>query len=861
MVSCRAPPSPAGEVEVEVSLDNGTNWTDNNLRLRYYTCPGTPPCSAHGTCNPDSACACAPGYFGAACERECPGGAASPCSGHGRAADKCNADGTCTCVDGYWGAACNATCAGFAPPPQPGAPAVECSGRGECLSDGSCDCDDGFTGSDCSLQCQEGSGEQCRCPLGRFGPTCDEICPGGESNPCSGRGTCTNNGECRCDTGYFGPTCASECPGGASNSCSGHAIDPRRPCGANGLCECAPGFWGASCQNQCPTNNSTLPCSGHGTCDATGACNCFEGFAFSDCSLSCPLALQNNSCHGRGACRFTPSTGVMCVCRRGYWGVACENECPGGAAAFCSGRGVCTERGACACVAGYWGPLCSSECPGGAARPCNGRGVCDSVTGVCVCTAGAYGAACENDCPGGLSDPCSGNGTCATNGTCQCNTGHSGSDCLGVYCPYECYHHGECVEGVCKCDPLWLGTYCSVPVGLGNSSSVYGVIQFNTSAITVAENVGTLRIALLRLVGARGDVSAFVSTHGVTALPGEDFVALSAEEVSWAHNDSEAKFVNVDILLDSVSEDTERFSLMIEAVSGGAMLGANTVLTITVEGSGEAHQGVVRVVVRLFFNISSLAPGSPARERFEDALRSDVSSALRISVNRVAVVAVEAASGGAGVLATLDFLPVRESDAETPLAISRRFVALVMNGTSELYQGTVTQALDINYMPRFPQPGDDGGTHYADEGDDGGKHALAVGLGVGLSLLVVMVGIAGVCYRKRVQVSEWLLYKLGNFRFRSLQAERSQLQEDADLARLEHELDEAAGYAPQPPNAAATATASAAATGKDSGKRRPADAESDHAGALRLMASQPDTSDAVGQFAPDDMPADEDLEL
>src|SRR5690606_16227216 len=41
----------------------------------------------------------------------------------------------------------------------------------------------------------------------------------------------------------------------------------------------------------------------------------------------------------------------------------------------------------------YWGPACENQCPGGAANPCDGNGVCDDGAtgdGTCSCEPGWY---------------------------------------------------------------------------------------------------------------------------------------------------------------------------------------------------------------------------------------------------------------------------------------------------------------------------------------------------------------------------------------------------------------------------------------------------------------------------------------
>jgi hypothetical protein len=88
------------------------------------------------------ACICDAGYYSSDCSMECPGGAATPCSGNGTCDDGAAGSGTCTCADGFWGEACENTC----PANCAGTPPTCDQATGECLA-----CEPGFSGPQCQV--------------------------------------------------------------------------------------------------------------------------------------------------------------------------------------------------------------------------------------------------------------------------------------------------------------------------------------------------------------------------------------------------------------------------------------------------------------------------------------------------------------------------------------------------------------------------------------------------------------------------------------------------------------------------------------------------------------------------------------
>ena len=184
------------------------------------------PCDAcdpdHGTCNYDGSCECAPGWYGARCDRRCDcyrhvavknalelrdeaedveletvvsqsGYAIRP---HGT----CRRDGTCACYedeDGtkWTGPRCFTKCAPCA--------------NGDCAEDdGRCVCRDGWIGETCDT------------------PTFTECLPCDDSH-----GACLSDGTCKCDKGWTGLDCSIEC-----SPCD------HGDCRLDGSCHCRPGW-------------------------------------------------------------------------------------------------------------------------------------------------------------------------------------------------------------------------------------------------------------------------------------------------------------------------------------------------------------------------------------------------------------------------------------------------------------------------------------------------------------------------------------------------------------------------------------------------------------------------------------------
>ncbi|CAC5417493.1 unnamed protein product [Mytilus coruscus] len=174
------------------------------------------------------------------------------------------------------------------------------------------------------------------CPPSRYGPICNESCPGNCNGPCD-----LETGNCvfGCLDGWTGDKCGQECPDGQfgrncsqfCNGCISNICDH-----VNGLCDnstgCNPGYvYGNFCNT---------------TCQA--------GTYGNDCLETCSVNCFNQTCNKiTGEC--------LLGCNSGWLGFNCTQECPNG----------------------KFGRNCSEFCKGCISNMCDPvNGLCDNTTAI-----------------------------------------------------------------------------------------------------------------------------------------------------------------------------------------------------------------------------------------------------------------------------------------------------------------------------------------------------------------------------------------------------------------------------------------------------------------------------------------------
>jgi hypothetical protein len=121
---------------------------------------------------------------------------------------------------------------------------------------------------------------------------------------------------------------------------------------------------------------------------------------------------------------------------------------------------------------------------------------------------------------------------------------------------------------------------CSKAAQAASKPPATGKVQFKSSAYSVTENGGTVRIYVSRTGGSSGVASVAYATANGTATAGSDYTAKSGT-LNWSSGDAADKSFDVTILNDGIYEGDETFTVTLSGATG-ATLGSPTSTTVTI---------------------------------------------------------------------------------------------------------------------------------------------------------------------------------------------------------------------------------------------------------------------------------------
>jgi len=315
-----------------------------------------------------------------------------------------------------------------------------------------------------------------------------------------------------------------------------------------------------------------------------------------------------------------------------------------------------------------------------------------------------------------------------------------------------------------------------------NRSEVHGRIGFLRDRISVEEYVENVYVQIARTVGVKGNVSATVSGVSLSADKGVDWY-MDDQNPSWAEGENSLRNISLTIIQDGKSEGAEFFTVRLVGIEGGAISGDITEVVVEIRANN-ASASVIAYEFKfsLTKTMGELPPNSRARVDFYSQFNDEWTSFLGVSRRRFQVEDLQQDPKKGAVIKVL-LLPnpsitTAAQQIDEINGLVKNVFNLCSNQTSEIYtKGRSTRYIDIRFPPevmkRTPPPppskphsNQDGG---ASQLSPGGIAGAVIGSVVGAALIGVL---AFLCYKRRQQVVEWLLWKLGSFRFKILREKR-----------------------------------------------------------------------------------------
>ncbi|WAR26298.1 TENX-like protein [Mya arenaria] len=401
--SCDVQCSNVGSCIADVNGTKGCNCSGGYKGefCEQLDCPGEPDCTSdlQGTCtreNGASVCLCNGGFDGADCsEYVCPGSAAgTPCNFNGDCLLQEGASApACVCYHGFTGLACDQCTANFV--------GTQCER-----------CQDFYIGynTTCDTLCVNGyatvyGGDVCECH--------DDDVNGHWINPQDGCVVCLqgwNLPHCtECAAHWVGPDCDISCidyqgyfVDDDDGTVISAAVTPVFQCLQDLGAGLYTAWFGYESDNP---NNVYISSMGE---------NAFYSGASIDTTFVPPTKFIPQTVEYAVSIGPINMTNITDYSWKVY--TLSVTDVPVIAVVdtsnICSSEPTLTElpvvQGTCSCNHGYWGPACENECPGGGDDPCFGKGTCDKGTGVCTCNQGANQTVnCETCISGWFGDDCS----------------------------------------------------------------------------------------------------------------------------------------------------------------------------------------------------------------------------------------------------------------------------------------------------------------------------------------------------------------------------------------------------------------------------------------------------------------------
>ncbi|XP_041371795.1 fibrillin-2-like isoform X2 [Gigantopelta aegis] len=413
----------------------------------------------------------------------------------------------------------------------------------------------------CSHTCTNTPGSYtCSCPVGmrldndlrtcvecdpdKWGENCTNTC---NCDPIGSTG-CDRVTGCQCKSGWIGTLCESDVDECSISTISCPTSSDCQNLPGSYRCECRTGYVKSStgdcvdvdecatsnlCDHNCNNTVGSYICScrdgftieGKGTCididecalsqdncqqmcrntQGDFTCECYEGFSLNrdtrnTCTAVTMCSSSNNSTCSFG-CRVN-GTEEVCFCDKGYTlasdGANCTdiNECnqnickmncnntDGGFQCGCAdGYKLDMDGVTCrVCDSGSYGPNCENTCT------CNITNTesCNATDGTCTCRPGWTGSTCSddiNECSGSQPINCGTNGQCVNQPgyyRCECQVGFVRTGSLCTACDGKTKYGANCNEtcmcvaantdqcntknGTCSCKQGWEGARCDVNI-------------------------------------------------------------------------------------------------------------------------------------------------------------------------------------------------------------------------------------------------------------------------------------------------------------------------------------------------------------------------------------------------------------